>query len=408
MQKRLFIGLVFGVLMMHAGMVCAEEQVPSKGLRWFYRMAYRLDNFLLQGVDTNYITLPEHSWRLAYTTSMVGINSMLDLRDVHDIGTITFASRTTPSVDLGFNAGYRSFGVSYSWDVLHAYSQKLSLSLGSKRFGLEFDRATSTDIRGYLTLHNYPNIPTMDMKPGYMWITNTRLSVWYALNAAHYSHQAAIKQSYIQRKTAGSLLLSLTYLSTDLSLHDSVTLKGKPVFVMLMDDVSRMVTHQVAIGIGYGINYTPNKGKVILHLSANAELVCYSIDQISFALPDTLELPGMPQYTIKPKYPVHVTGNIRAAVSWEINKWVHLSAYGQANNIRFTAREDELSKLHMDNWNWQARITIGVRFGAGRDRVQRSLDYDRQNGVLTPIEPVVPRKSRLPKWVTDYFYSPLI
>ena len=116
----------------------------------------------------------------------------------------------------------------------------------------------------------------------------------------------------------------------------------------------------------------------------------------------------MPQYTIKPKYPVHVTGNIRAAVSWEINKWVHLSAYSQANNIRFTAREDELSKLHMDNWNWQARITIGVRFGAGRDRVQRSLDYDRQNGVLAPIEPVVPRKSRLPKWVTDYFYSPLI
>lgn len=124
MQKRLFIGLAFGVLMMHAGTVCAEEQVLSKGLRWFYRMAYRLDNFLLQGVDTNYITLPEHSWRLAYTTSMVGINSML------------------------------------------------------------------------------------------------------------------------------------------------------------MDDVSRMVTHQVAVGIGYGINYTPNKGKVILHLSANAELVCYSIDPV--------------------------------------------------------------------------------------------------------------------------------
>lgn len=50
---------------------------------------------------------------------------------------------------------------------------------------------------------------------------NTSLTAWYALNASHYSHNAAIKQSHIQKRTASSLLLSLGFLASEMKILDS-------------------------------------------------------------------------------------------------------------------------------------------------------------------------------------------
>jgi len=62
-------------------------------------------------------------------------------------------------------------------------------------------------------------------------------------------------------------------------------------------------------------------------------------------------------------YSVHVTGNVRAAISWEINKWAHMSLWATGDNIRFrsekTVNDNEL--------------------------------------FLT---------NKLPLWLTDYFWSP--
>ena len=166
----------------------------------------------------------------------------------------------------------------------------------------------------------------------------------------------------------------------------------------LVDSVMRVVTHQIAVGIGYGINYTPNHGKVLLHFAANLQLVCYSINQLSLAVNSSLsqQLRAEPFYNISPKYPVHVTGNIRAAVSWEINRWVHLSLWAKANNIRFRSHQGELADIRMRNWNWQVHLNIGVRLGAGKKRVREALADE-------PLpEPRPVRASKLPQWVTDY------
>ncbi len=372
-------------LLILAGPVAAKKdhyqpQRPNKALCWFYRTSEWIDHYLTQGIDTDYITLPEHSWRLAFNTSMVGINSSLDFYEYPEVGTISLLSRTSPSVDLGFYAGYRTFGGGYSWDAIHAYSQKLSLSLGSKRWGLDFSHQKSTNIQGTLVFRNMPEIPPQAIEQGFVWISNTNLNLWYALNSAHYSHNAAIKQSYIQKRTAGSLLLHLSYLENDIHLRDTINRPDLQFLPLLMGDTKRLHTYQLAAGIGYGINYTPNHGKVLLHLSANALLVCYSINQISYASDDTLLLAGEPRYDIKPQHPVHVTGNVRGAVSWEINPWVHLSLWAQANNIRFNSKQETENdkRLSMNTWNWQTHLSVGVRFGAGKKRVQQVLDDEEE------------------------------
>ncbi len=387
-----------------------QEKAPSKGLLFFYRTGDWVDRYLMRGIDTNYIALPEHSWRLAYTNAMVGVNSNLtsfSAEQNNGFQTVTLLNRTTPSVDLGFYAGYRGFGFGYSWDAIHAYAQRLSFSLGSKFIGIDFNIHTSTNIRTNLQVGSNQN---WDFGKDKVVITNASLNLWYALNAKHYSHQAAVKQSYIQKKTAGSLLLHLAYTSSQVQLRDTLryTDNNVPLLPLLMSSLTAIRTRQIAVGIGYGINYTPNKGKVVLHASAAAMLVTYTVNLASYFLPDSIAegLPDDPMYNLNPSFPVHVTGNMRAAVSWEINKWVHLNAWATAENIRFrsswTMNDNYIT---LKNWNWKVQASVGVRLGAGKDRLQRALESSQPSEVSLQT-PEVPKKSRVPEWITGYFWSP--
>ncbi|MBO4362391.1 MAG: DUF4421 family protein [Paludibacteraceae bacterium] len=387
----------------------SEQKEESDFMKFFFRIGHWVDNYCVKDVDTAYITLPEHPWRVAFTNSEVGIHSTFEVSGANgDIGRVQLSSVTTPSIDLGFNIGLRTLGFGYSWDALHSYAHKMNLSLGGQAWGVEFMRQTSMNIRSTLSLPDVPELKDvrLDLGKDEVWMTNTNVTAWYVFNARHYSHNAAIKQAYIQRRTAGSLLLNLSYLNTDISFGHDTTLNIPAV----LDGVRKVVTHQVAVGVGYGINYTPNNGKVLIHASAAAQAVFYSINYISYEAPDSLRGFAYPSYAIKPTTPIHFTGTMRAAVSWEINKWVHLSGGLKVDNIRFRAKTDN-GTAYMQNWNWQANLAVGVRLGVGRDRVNRALGLETK-----PVVAELPASSEqtadgkkkfvLPTWVTDYFFSP--
>ena len=381
-------------------------QATSKGMLFFYRSGRWIDNYLLHHIDTSYIGLPDYGWRVAFTSGMVGNKTELHSNTVYEqinlSQEISMYNTTTPSVDLGFNAGFRGLGFGYSWDALHAYAQKLNLSLGSKYIGIDFSYQKSRNIHTRMEVNGTP-LPFLDNENN-VYIRNTNLSIWYALNAAHYSHSAAMKQSYIQRKSAGSLLLHLSYMSSQIALGDTIMIHGaeRPTLQSMMSGIRSMTTRQVALGIGYGINYTPNQGKVLLHASASAMLVCYSVNHVAYMFDDSIQshLPGEALFTLRSAQPVHVTGNVRAGVSWEINKWVHLSGWATGENIRFKSEKTVNNNvLTLSNWNWKVQLNIGVRFGAGRDRIQRALGNPEINSSHAD-------HGRFPIWLTDYFWSP--
>ncbi len=386
----------------------AKEKAPSKGLLFFYHMGNWADNYLRRGIDTTYIDLPEHSWRFAATVASTGINTSISSTKPDDQWSLLNSSM--PSVEVGFYAGYRGIGFGYSWDVLHAYSRRLNFSFGSKYIGLDFSLQTSGD---FSTNIAYNSDVLGKLGTNLVTVSNANLDIWYVLNAAHYSHNAAVKQSYIQKKTAGSLLLHLSYMSHQVRFNDTLQLIGpegeQPIALLpaLMSGMTGMTTRQVAVGLGYGINYTPNKGKVVLHASAALMLVCYSVNHIMYYVPDSLreELPSTaePMFVLQPAVPVHVTGNVRAAVSWEINRWIHLSAWAIGDHIRFrSAAAAGGNMLSLANWSWKAQLNIGVRFGAGQNRLERALGKP----VLPPETPSEFKKSKLPRWLTDFFWSP--
>ena len=409
-MKRLlfiFIGFVLVCGQAYAEEVVAkQEKAPTKGMLFFYRIGDWANNYLRKGIDTTYIDLPEHSWRFAATLASSGINSRITSINEERWSLLNGAQ---PSVELGFYAGFRGIGFGYSWDVLHAYSRRLSFSLGSKYIGIDFTLQKTGDLTTNVA---YNDQVLAELGKNLMTITNANLHIWYALNAAHYSHNAAVKQSYIQKKTAGSLLLHLSYMSQQIQFTDTLNIIGPEeggsigLLPAIMSGMTGMTTRQIAVGLGYGINYTPNKGKVVLHASAACMLVCYSVNHIMYYVPDSLqmELPSSePMFVLHPAVPVHVTGNVRAAVSWEINKWVHLSAWTTGDHLRFRSAPTAAGNtLNLATWSWKVQLNIGVRLGAGQNRLERALGKP----VLPQEMPSEIKKSKLPLWLTDFFWSP--
>ena len=397
----LFSSIATGIRAEEPGKAAKQStKQPNKAAVFFHRVGQWIDRFELSGLDTNYITLPEHRWRITLNNGEVGIRA--NYTTWADPSTpMTLRAQTTPSVELGFNAGYRGLGGGYSWDVLNAYTTNWNLSFGNKSLGIEFLRNVSTNLTGQFYVADQLAANTPMLNKGEFRISNTSLTARYVMNAAHYSHEAATKQSYIQKRTAGSLILSVSYLSSEMQILDTLKYIKDEDMSTLMDGVTGMITRQVALGLGYGINYTPNHGKVLLHASANMQVVCYSINHVSYMTPKGVYLPGEPHYVLRPSSPVHVSGSMRAAVSWEICRWAHLSLWAQANNLSFRSKAGDLTSLNISNWHWQAHLNIGVRIGAGKKRAVQVLGEPE-----TPFGPAEPtKKSKLPQWVTDYFFS---
>lgn len=380
----------------------AATAEADKGAAFFFRLAEKVDEFLLNGLDTNYISLPEYRWSTSLKVGGTGVNATYTTW-IDPLTSVALHAKTMPSLDLGFDVGYRGYGGGYSWDLLNAYTSNWNLSFGSVFIGIEFLRTISTNLTGKFVTGGKPDpsIPLLDK--GDIRMANTSLNAWYALNAAHYSHNAAIKQGYIQKRTAGSLLLSVGYMSTEMSILDTAKYVRDPELSMLFDGVKGMITRQVALGLGYGINYTPNRGKLLLHAAANMQIVCYTVNHVSYVPPEDVYLPGEPQYLLRSASPVHVAGTMRAAVSWQINRWVTMAAWAQANNLGFSSQSGNQAKLDISNWHWQAHLNIGVHFGASKKRIRQVLGDPEQ-----PAEPLPPRKpSKLPLWVREYFFAPM-
>ena len=398
-MKRLTHIILFALLIGSAPSIATATD-SNKAAASFYRIGEWVDKFQMRGLDTAYIGLPEYNWRVALTTGGTGIHATYTTWA--DAATpIALRSQTTPSLELGFNVSLCGYGGGYSWDLLNAYTTNWNISFGSKVIGIEFLRNVSTNLNGQFVVDGKvdPSMPALNK--GEFRISNTSLSAWYALNAAHYSHNAATKQGYIQKRTAGSLLLSVGYMVSEMNILDSAKYIRDTDMSMLVGGVTGMITRQVALGIGYGINYTPNHGKLLLHAAANMQVVCYSVNHVSYILPEGVSLPGEPQYVMYPASPVHVAGNVRAAVSWEINRWVHLSAWAQANNMSFASKAGNQSPMSISNWHWQAHLNIGVRFGASKQRRRQVLGEPEPTAVPAETKP----QSNLPQWVTDYFFS---
>jgi len=343
---------------------------PKKAKVFFQKVGKFADDWFSRGMDTNYLALPKYRFRLALNGEIGSVYTLLSSDNTPYYGDIRcrYSSNVTPK--LGLILGFRNLQAGYSIDLFKGYSN-FSLSIYQNAFGLEILRRKTFYAKGYIDASNIEG--KTEIKAGDIGVTTFFLSGYFAFNRKKFSMPAAFKQSYIQKRSAGSVLAYVDFLYTDLEFT-------KDSYMALAGGLKSMELYQVALGVGYGYNYTPNKGKVLLHLSAAPLLVFFNRmletgDSRMFLDSKEMGYNLVFSRKIKPRSPVYVTGIAKAAVVWNINDRFCIAGAAVCNNIRFRSHDtlyeadvkiDEQYNPYIDTsfmtWDWKANFYFTVRF----------------------------------------------
>lgn len=246
---------------------------------WAHRTAntvkQRLDSALFRKVDTSYIEIPQKPWRVIlrpkadqlYTTMNSSFDADLlaklseawsiDLTGVNIGWDMRINQPMTTSV--GVWVGYRGLGIGYSQSLTKHTGRYFTLSSTGSHYGLTFTlRRFSADD---LTVKMYGESAegeTYEIRENYksyapFWVRSVFLDGYYVFSGKRYSQAAAYNQSVIQRRSAGSFLLGLSWYQSSIDYADRLNSET----ILAANDIGKIKVHQGNIGFGYGYNWVP-------------------------------------------------------------------------------------------------------------------------------------------------------
>ena len=143
----------------------------------------------------------------------------------------------------------------------------------------------------------------------------------------------------------------------------SARLEGKNQMASAMlNGLKKIEFYQAAVGLGYGYNYTPNQGRLLMHISAAPLLVFFNKNFITAAvdvpLSDGSRFQTDISKEVKTKHKYFLTGVARASVHYNLSKQVYVGAAALVNDIHFSSASGV--EIQMDDWIVNA--SVGVRF----------------------------------------------
>ena len=133
-----------------------------------------------------------------------------------------------------------------------------------KRFGFDF---VYQDAKNFSGRHEHEGLGRIDLPADILSVKTLNMNAFYVFNHRRFSYPAAFSQSYIQRRSAGSFLVTLS------AQGQHANLDG--------EQSSDLKMTNIGIGGGYGYNYVPSKGW-LLHISAQPTFIVYSKTSLTF------------------------------------------------------------------------------------------------------------------------------
>lgn len=245
------------------------DEHRERMLRHMQRIA-RFDSMMTAryakiNTDKNYVIRPPE--RITFKITMSSLGTSLATDGKTDDGS---RARTRLTADfknsMNFSATYRSISIGGSLDPTRIFRKnedvEFNLISYGNRFGGDavFQRANS--FHGHANMGN----ERYDITSGAIHQKMLAANLYYVFKYRTFSYAAAFSQSFLQKRSAGSLLVgaSLIYRKT----HGSYDLNGEPIDLNLH-------AKNIGIGAGYGYNWVPHR-RWLIHLSALPTLMLYN------------------------------------------------------------------------------------------------------------------------------------
>lgn len=409
--------ILFGLLVCIVMPVSAQEK-DSWAHRTSRNIRQRLDSALFRKVDTTYIEVPKKAWRVILRPKINQIDTRvtsalddemiaklsdsweMDLTGLHLDWLLKLEQPMSTSI--GVWVGYRGLGIGYSQSLTKHSGYYFSLSSTGASYGVTFSlRSFDTDDLSAKLNLSYIDESYSERDDNYVSYAPIKVNTmfldgYYVFNGKRYSQASAYNQSVIQRRSAGSFLLGLSWYQS--SIDFSNKLNGD--IILASNNIGKIKVHQGNVGFGYGYNWVParnwlmnimvmptlafyNRVKVTKYAS-NYNFFVIESDTEDYGTWDPEKRQWANGETERP-LPGHVydeeedlswqkdvdnweTGAERKYTRWKVNinaqagityfgKDWFAGIFGQLH--RFSYNHDNMS---VKIWDWYVRGSLGIRF----------------------------------------------
>lgn len=285
-------------------------------------------------IDTNYVTRPQAKLMVLGRLNFAGAR----IKARGHINSHNFSSELEADYKATLSVGVSYWGILINMAVnpaklLGKYRDfELYVQSYKPRFGFDISYQDARNFKGIVTIDGVPHHVT---KNDDMYKVETmNVNMYYVFNPRRFSYAAALAYSYIQRKSAGSLITALSAQGQ----HARVQSTESGVIDFKMTNIG--------IGAGYAYNYVPSP-RWLIHLSSVPAFIVYS--KTSF----TSDSDNVP---LEYRFPEFIVTS-RAAIVKQIgeNMFAGLSMVYYYTNI------GEEKHLYVNNRKWLARLYFGFR-----------------------------------------------
>lgn len=299
---------------------------------------FMTDMYYKANYDTAYIGRPDYKWTIA-------LRSLFDWTDFHiraKDNEAEFSSklRTEFNPKISIYGGYLGYGAGFSKSYNWFQGKKdtdwdFTFSSYGGRFGFEIALRDIHSLNGNFKYNDNDGL-NFNVKLPKEFVSQLSLdfNCYYAFNHKKFSYPAAFSYSYIQKRSAGSLLMG-AYLNLNITaLGDSIS----------GTEIMRTTNGSVGLGVGYGYNLAlPHSW--LIHVSALPYLVLYG---------KTRTLIGG-EYTLESKsdFPdCYIVG--RSAITHRFGRWF----FGATGHYVFYNTKCDVFRT--ENMQWEINGYVGV------------------------------------------------
>ena len=281
-------------------------------------------------IDTNYITRPTTKWTIVARMNVSGAKIETEGMD----NGIPFKSEMKADYKSTLSVGVSYLGFSLNAalnpaKLLGRYRDyELNFNSYGKRFGFDIIYQDAHNFKGW---HYHEGMDRIVLPDGMLKVKTLNVNAFYVFNSRRFSYPAAFTQSYIQRRSAGSILLA----ASGQGQHATLDYTQK----------TDMKMTNIGLGMGYGYNFVPGEGW-LLHISALPTFIVYSNTSMTF---------GDNRVPLSYHFPeVIITGRGAVVRQWR-NKFLGMSMVFNFTNI---GNEERLA---VHNIKWRVRTFFGLR-----------------------------------------------
>lgn len=292
--------------------------------------------FLKANVDTSYIIRPRGvRWTVKVRENVSGaeIKTEGKRNGVPFTGEVKTDFRATMSFAVTYRGISLGFAINPAKLAGRSKDNELNLVSYGNKFGFDAAYLSSKTYNGTVTSGDRK----IKVSKGMVSQNAINFNAYYAFNGRRFSLPAAFTQSYIQRKSAGSVMLGVSFDGQKVDIAPDEAINYDGVTMRIMD---------VGIGAGYGYNFVMGK-HWLFHISTVPTFDVFVKSHIS---------EGERRLNLSYHFPsVIITARGAAIYSWK-------QKFTGATMVFTSSSVGSRNKLHVMRDKWRMRVFYGFRF----------------------------------------------